>query len=54
MRSAPESFSIGKANADTVNRTQLEHIIRAAAANADTTDIVIIGSQAVLAIEPPA
>jgi hypothetical protein len=30
-----------------VNRTQLEHIIRAAAANADTTEIVVIGSQAI-------
>lgn len=31
-----------------MNRSQLEHIIRAAAANADTTDVVIIGSQALL------
>jgi len=31
-----------------VNRSQLEHIIRAAAANADTTDVVIIGSQSLL------
>ena len=31
-----------------MNRAQLEHIIRAAAANTDTTDIVVIGSQAIL------
>ena len=31
-----------------MNRTQLEHIIRAAAGNEDATDIVIIGSQALL------
>lgn len=31
-----------------MNRTQLEHIIRASAGNADATDIVIIGSQALL------
>jgi len=33
---------------------QLEHIIRAAAGNADTTEIVIIGSQAVLGTYPDA
>jgi hypothetical protein len=37
-----------------VNRTQLEHIIRAAAANTDTTDIVVIGSQAILGAFPNA
>jgi hypothetical protein len=37
-----------------VTRLQLEHIIRAAAGNADTTDIVIIGSQAVLGSFPDA
>jgi uncharacterized nucleotidyltransferase DUF6036 len=37
-----------------VNRPQLEHIIRAAAGNADTTDIVIIGSQAILGTYPDA
>ena len=31
-----------------MNRSQLEHIIRAAAANADASDVVIIGSQALL------
>lgn len=31
-----------------MKRAQLEHIIRAAAAIADDTDIVIIGSQAIL------
>lgn len=37
-----------------MNRLQLEHIIRAAAGNADTTDIVVIGSQAILATYPDA
>ena len=37
-----------------MNRSQLEHIIRAAAGNADTTDLVIIGSQAVLGTYPDA
>jgi hypothetical protein len=37
-----------------VNRSQLEHIIRAAAGNADAADIVIIGSQAILASFPDA
>jgi hypothetical protein len=37
-----------------VNRPQLEHIIRAAAGNADTTEIVVIGSQAVLGTYPDA
>jgi hypothetical protein len=37
-----------------VNRPQLEHIIRAAAANADTREIVIIGSQAILGAYPDA
>ena len=37
-----------------MNRSQLEHIIRAAAANADTLDIVVIGSQAVLGSFPDA
>ena len=32
-----------------MTREQLEHIIRAAGANADTNDIVVIGSQAILA-----
>ena len=31
-----------------MNRSQLEHIIRAAAGNAHTNDIVVIGSQAIL------
>jgi len=31
-----------------MTREQLEHVIRAAAANADTDQIVIIGSQALL------
>lgn len=37
-----------------MNRHQLEHIIRAAAGNADTSDIVVIGSQAVLGTFPDA
>jgi hypothetical protein len=37
-----------------VNRPQLEHIIRAAAGNADTTEIVVIGSQAILGSYPDA
>ena len=37
-----------------MNRPQLEHIIRAAAGNADATDIVIIGSQAILGTYPDA
>lgn len=37
-----------------MTRSQLEHLIRAAAANADTLDIVVIGSQAVLASFPDA
>jgi hypothetical protein len=37
-----------------VNRLQLEHIIRAAAGNADTRDIVIVGSQAILGTYPDA
>lgn len=37
-----------------MNREQLEHVIRAAAANADATDIVIIGSQAILGSCPNA
>jgi hypothetical protein len=37
-----------------VNRSQLEHIIRAAAGNADTNDIVVIDSQAILGAFPDA
>ncbi len=37
-----------------MNRSQLEHIIRAAAGNADAKDIVVIGSQAILAAYPEA
>lgn len=37
-----------------MNREQLEHIIRAAAGNADATDIVIIGSQSILGQCPQA
>ncbi len=37
-----------------MNRAQLEHIIRAAAGNADTTEIVVIGSQAILGTYPAA
>ncbi len=37
-----------------MNRHQLEHVIRAAAGNADVRDIVIIGSQAILASFPDA
>jgi len=37
-----------------MNRRQLEHVIRAAAATADVRDIVVIGSQAVLGSYPNA
>ena len=37
-----------------MNRQQLEHIIRAAAANADTREVAIIGSQAILGAYPDA
>jgi len=37
-----------------MNRTQLEHIIRAASGNADTREIIIIGSQAILGAYPDA
>jgi len=37
-----------------MNRYQLEHIIRAAAGNANTRDIVVIGSQAILGTYPDA
>lgn len=37
-----------------MNRAQLEHTIRAAAGNADTNEIVVIGSQAILGTYPEA
>lgn len=37
-----------------MNRHQLEHVIRAAAGNANTRDIVVIGSQAILGTHPDA
>lgn len=37
-----------------MTRSQLEHIIRAAAGNTDANDIVVIGSQAILASFPEA
>jgi hypothetical protein len=37
-----------------MTRQQLEHIIRAAAANADVRDVVIVGSQAILGAFPDA
>ncbi len=37
-----------------MTRSQLEHIIRAAAGNAHTTDIVIVGSGAILGTIPDA
>lgn len=37
-----------------MNRRQLEHIIRAAAGNTDSSDIVVIGSQAILGTYPDA
>jgi hypothetical protein len=37
-----------------VNRSQLEHLIRAAGGNADTTDLIVIGSQAILGSFPNA
>ena len=50
--SAKASASASSANSKDVNRPQLEHIIHAAAGNADTTEIVIIGSQAILGTIP--
>lgn len=35
-----------------MNREQLEHVIRAAAANADTDQIVVVGSQSILGAYP--
>ena len=35
-----------------MTRKQLEHIVRAAAANADTDEIVVVGSQALLGSVP--
>lgn len=37
-----------------MNRYQLEHVIRAAAGNANARDIVVIGSQAILGTHPDA
>lgn len=37
-----------------MNRLQLEHVIRAAAGNADALDIVVIGSQSILGAYPEA
>lgn len=37
-----------------MKRSQLEHIIRAAAGNADTMEIIVIGSQAILGTYPDA
>lgn len=37
-----------------MNRYQLEHIIRAAAGNADTREIIVIGSQSILGTYPDA
>lgn len=37
-----------------MNRSQLEHIIRAAAGNTDATEIVVVGSQAILGLFPEA
>jgi hypothetical protein len=37
-----------------MNRYQLEHVIRAAAGNSNTHDIVVIGSQAILGTHPDA
>ena len=37
-----------------MNRPQLEHLIRAAAGNADTTDLIVIGSQSILGTYPDA
>jgi hypothetical protein len=37
-----------------MTRQQLEHVIRAAAANADARDIVVVGSQAILGAYPDA
>lgn len=49
-RSAPGFFR----NLPAVNRIQLEHIIRASAANADVREVVIVGSQAILGAFPDA
>ncbi len=37
-----------------MTRPQLEHIIRAAASTADVSDIVVVGSQAILGLHPEA
>jgi hypothetical protein len=50
LQSAVPSF----ASFNVVNRLQLEHILRAAAGNADARDIVIVGSQAILGAFPDA
>ena len=42
------------ADSPDMNRYQLEHVIRAAAGNANVRDIVVIGSQAVLGTHPDA
>src|SRR6516225_1294556 len=49
-RSATRLF----AGSSQMTRQQLEHIIRAAAANADVRDVVIVGSQAILGAFPDA
>lgn len=41
-------------NFTRVNRQQLEHILRAAAGNADALDFVVVGSQAILGTFPDA
>ena len=37
-----------------MNRFQLEHIIRASCGNADATEVVVVGSQAILGVYPDA
>jgi hypothetical protein len=44
----------GASGGDKVNREQLEHVIRAAAAIAGDTEIVVIGSQSILGRHPNA
>ncbi len=52
--SQPQSATKSSGSSKPVKRSQLEHIIRAAAGNADTMEIIVIGSQAIMATYPDA
>src|SRR3954447_12412992 len=51
LRTSGRLFS---AISSSVNRSELEHVIRAAAAHAGTGEVIIIGSQAILGTYPDA